>query len=71
MISKRSTILDRRGGENRRIAYNPDHFLKGGVERRKWNERRSPDERRMGWLRVSDWSSIPISMITKNSRVFT
>jgi hypothetical protein len=31
---------DRRSGADRRKVYSADYFLKGGVERRSWKERR-------------------------------
>ena len=31
---------DRRSGQDRRKTYRPIYFLKGGVERRTWKERR-------------------------------
>jgi hypothetical protein len=49
--------VDRRSGDERRIAYRLDYFLDGGQERRKFGERRNEEERRIGWTRVSKWSS--------------
>lgn len=56
---KRS-FIDRRSPSNRRETYSLDYFLSGGLERRKmWNERRQQkEERRQGWVRVSEWSSV-------------
>ena len=51
-------LEDRRSGEDRRIAYDLDYFLEGGIERRKANERRLANERRGGCQRVSQWSSV-------------
>jgi len=51
-------FLDRRSGEDRRQAYELDYFPGGGIERRSGKERRWPDERRDGWIRVSTWSSV-------------
>ena len=50
--------LDRRSGADRRQAYDLDYFPGGGIERRLGKERRRPDERRDGWVRVSEWSSV-------------
>ena len=52
--------IDRRSGEDRRVVYNLDYFLNGGIERRKEKERRTKVERRSGWVRVSKWSSVNI-----------
>ena len=58
MSEDRDFCFDRRSVENRRIAYDLDYFLNGGVERRTWEERRSDFERRSGWFRVSKWVSV-------------
>jgi hypothetical protein len=58
MLDMRHFIVDRRFGGERRRMYNLDYFLKGGVERRSWKERRKKDERREGWMRISKWSSV-------------
>ncbi len=50
--------FDRRSGTDRRRAYRLGFFLKGGVEKRDCEERRSRDERRKGWVRVDRWSSV-------------
>jgi hypothetical protein len=52
------TLLDRRGDRDRRQAYSLDYFLNGGKERRTYGERRVSEERRIGWIRVSKWSSV-------------
>jgi hypothetical protein len=51
-------LFDRRSGDDRRRVYNLDYFEKGGLERRKQNERRRTGERRANCVRVSDWSSV-------------
>lgn len=48
---------DRRCGADRRDVYHIDYFLKGGLERRRFVERRMRAEMRKGWVRVSRWSS--------------
>ena len=58
MLNKRHSRIDRRCGHDRRRVHNLDYFLKGGIERRTWKERRSNLERRRGWLRVEDWYSV-------------
>jgi hypothetical protein len=36
----RRSSIDRRSGNDRRKTYQALYFLKGGIERRKWRERR-------------------------------
>lgn len=48
---------DRRSGIERRDVYDLDYFLKGGLERRRFVERRWRSEMRKGWVRISRWSS--------------
>jgi hypothetical protein len=36
----RRSCIDRRSGKDRRKTYQALYFLKGGIERRKWRERR-------------------------------
>jgi hypothetical protein len=55
---KNDPLVDRRSGEDRRLAYDLDYFQNGGVERRKGEERRKKDERRDNCVRVSKWSSV-------------
>ena len=50
--------FDRRSGSDRRLEYNPDYLLLGGTERRRYEDRRTHDERRGDWIRVSEWSSV-------------
>lgn len=58
MPERRRSAIDRRSGADRRKTHNLDYFLKGGVERRSWKERRSEGERRAGWIRVGKWNSV-------------
>jgi hypothetical protein len=58
MEDKNRSGFDRRTGEDRRSAYDLDHFLKGGKERRHYVERRWRKEMRKGWIRISKWSSV-------------
>jgi len=64
--SKRGdTFFDRRRLDNRRSLYSLNYFAKGGVERRKSADRRKGRfDRRKGWTRISQWSSI---FIDRNS----
>jgi hypothetical protein len=50
--------FDRRSGGDRRVEYDPDYFSRGGTERRSYEDRRTRDERRGDWMRVSEWSSV-------------
>jgi hypothetical protein len=50
--------VDRRSGEDRREIYHSDYFENDGAERRSRIDRRQPGERRKGFLRVSEWSSV-------------
>ena len=58
MLDKRESTFDRRSGEDRRRLYSLDYLMNGGVERRSWKERRFYGERRVGWMKVSKWSSL-------------
>jgi len=60
MLEKRISGIDRRSQEDRRRVYDLDYFFNGGVERRRWLERRSKAERRVGWKRVNNWASRPM-----------
>ena len=51
------TEVDRRAGNDRRVAYHLEHFASGGGEQRTYAERREPSERRSGWVRITTWSS--------------
>ena len=51
-------FVDRRSGEDRRVAYDLNYFSNGGIERRKGTDRRQQDERRDSCVRVSKWSSV-------------
>ena len=50
--------VDRRSGEERREFYHSDYFENDGLERRSRKDRRKQGERRKGFLRVSEWSSV-------------
>ena len=51
---------DRRSGWDRRQTHSLEYFANGGIERRSFSERRQSGEKREGWVRVSEWSSICI-----------
>jgi len=48
---------ERRSDDDNRNGQDKSYFENGGSERRKIMERRHPDERRDGWLRVGQWRS--------------
>ena len=51
-------IPERRAGKDRRRIFSMHRFFHRGPERRKaLHERRSQEERRDGWVRISKWSS--------------
>ncbi|MBU0698673.1 MAG: hypothetical protein KKE59_04510 [Proteobacteria bacterium] len=59
LSGRRSSSTDRRRLDNRRRVYSLDYFSQGGIERRKTQDRRKRrHDRRKGWVRVGDWSSI-------------
>lgn len=59
--------FDRRTGDDRRQAYSVDYFDNGGVERRR-KERRVNGEKRSGWQRITNWSSVYIGKLNRNVR---
>ena len=63
MLMVMRSDMDRRSGEDRRRAYDLDYFSNGGVERRNWKEQRTNAERRVGWTRVSKWSSVSLKAL--------
>gem|GEM_PF-1279805 len=58
LVDERRSHLDRRSGDDRRIAYNLDYFISGGRERRKRKDRRMRSERRSDWKSVNKWYSV-------------
>ena len=63
MTERIRSCYDRRSDVDRRRAYRLGFFLKGGVEKRSGLERRSGDERRKDWVRVGNWSSVPLESL--------
>ena len=49
---------ERRSGKNRRRIFSLHRFFYSGPERRILQDRRTPEERRDGWVRISKWSSV-------------
>lgn len=54
---KKRATPERRSDNDNRHAQDKLYFKNGGHERRKIVERRQPEERRDGWLRVGQWRS--------------
>jgi len=48
---------ERRSANDKRNGHDQSYFKNGGSERREIIERRHPEERRDGWLRVGQWRS--------------
>ena len=59
MLNMNRFAMDRRSGDDRRKSYRLGYFINGGVERRSGKERRFLGERRIGWVRATEWSSVP------------
>jgi hypothetical protein len=53
---KRASV-ERRSDGDKRATFSLKYFKRGGKERRQLRERRKPDERRDGWMRVGKWRS--------------
>jgi hypothetical protein len=58
IMERRGYRIDRRSGVDRREVHDLNYFIEGGVERRKFEERRSELERRKSWIRVDEWISV-------------
>ena len=54
------SINERRSGKERRRKISLSRLLYSGPEKRGDQDRRMPEERRNGWVRVSKWSSVPL-----------
>ncbi len=51
---------ERRSGKDRRRIFSLHRFFYNGPERRDLKDRRSQEEKRDGWVRISKWSSVNI-----------
>jgi hypothetical protein len=61
LFRRRSSSVNRRRLDNRRRVYSLDYFSQGGIERRKALDRRKRNhDRRKGWVKISDGSSVYI-----------
>jgi hypothetical protein len=56
-------FTERRSGKDRRRIIHIKRFFFKGNERRRAADRRSKKERRSGWIRISKWSSVPLSKL--------
>jgi hypothetical protein len=54
------SATERRSNQEKRSHASSTHLIRGGRERRLTQDRRNPEERRDGWLRVGRWRSVPI-----------
>jgi len=52
------TSSERRSVNDRRRIFSPHRFFYKGPEKRVLQDRRSQEERRDGWVRISKWSSV-------------
>ena len=55
---KADPYLDRRSDNDRRMIYDLEYFINGGIERRSTKDRRTTGERRKDYLKVSKWISV-------------
>jgi hypothetical protein len=53
----RRASTERRSDGDKRATFSLKYFKRGGKERRQLRERRKPEERRDGWMRVGKWRS--------------
>jgi hypothetical protein len=51
---------ERRSDKDNRANNDASYLKNGGWERRRVKERRHPEERRDGWLRIGKWHSISV-----------
>jgi hypothetical protein len=58
MLARSFYPMDRRSVKDRRRPRHLAHLTYRGLERRDGEERRLQGERRAGWVRVSQWSSV-------------
>ena len=54
---------ERRSGQDRRRIFSLQRFFYKGPERRIMQDRRSHEERRDGWVRISKWSSVNLQSL--------
>jgi len=57
-INRGDPFLDRRSGEEQRAVHSLDYFEQGNLCRRRGVERRTNIERRVDYVRISEWASV-------------
>ncbi len=57
------SFIERRTGKDRRRLFSIKGLFLNKQDRRRSNERRSDSENRQNWVRVSKWSSAPLSRL--------
>jgi hypothetical protein len=57
MSDTNRAYFERRSGKDRRRIFSFHRLFYKGSERRVLQDRRSQEERRTGWVRISKWSS--------------
>ena len=62
------TGFDRRTDNDRREAYSLDFFSEKIIDRRQGIDRRSKQEKRLNWTRVTEWVSVPFKVDDVNPR---
>jgi hypothetical protein len=60
MTGIQRSFNERRSGKERRRKISVGRLFYRGPEKRSTKDRRLPEERRNGWVRVSKWSSVPL-----------
>lgn len=64
-VKHKRSSFDRRSDQDRRQHYDIGVVEQMGYDRRKLpSERRSSSEMRVGWVRVSEWSSICVASLS-------
>lgn len=56
-------FTERRSGKDRRRIIQLRRFFFKGDKRQNIADRRTKKERRSGWIRISKWSSVPLSKL--------
>lgn len=57
------SLIDRRSDEDRRDLYSIEYFDQGNPERRSYSDRRGNGERRKGYIRVGQWTSVSLKYL--------
>ena len=60
-MENRRSKFERRSGKDRRKRLSLSNFFYSGPEKRYSKDRRSPIERRHGWVKINKWSSVDSS----------